>query len=115
MDKLPKTIEELPIKFFKLMNGDSIISYTHDLDNEYCIGLEEPMYVDISSDNNGYLLSPWIPFSSGRVHILENLNIIIDSPVDSHMKAKYMRLVLKTLGSDDNISDDIDTSDKVLH
>ena len=100
MKELPKTLEELPIKFFKLMNGESIISYTHELDNEYCIGLEEPMTVKLNSDYE-YILTPWVPFSDGRVHVLENMNIVIDSPVDSNMKAQYMRIVLDTLKQDE--------------
>jgi len=107
-NKLPTTLEELPIKFFKLMSGESIISYTHDVDNEYCIGLEEPMSVKVSAEE--YVLTPWIPFSDGRVHILEAMNVIIEAPVDSNMKAQYMRIVLDSI-----IEDNIKPESKVLH
>lgn len=108
-NKLPTTLEELPIKFFKLMNGESIISYTHDVDNEYCIGLEEPMTVSTNTEHD-YVLTPWIPFADGRVHILEAMNVIIESPVDTHMKAQYMKIVLNTI-----IEDNIQPESKVLH
>jgi hypothetical protein len=96
--KIPKTLDELPIKLFKLMNGESIISYTHNLDNEFCIGLEEPMSVKINSDSE-FVLSPWMPFTVEEVHVLDNTNIVMDSIVDNDMKAQYMQIVL------DNIND----------
>ena len=35
MDKdFPQQISELPVKFFKLVSGESIIAYTHPLDDE---------------------------------------------------------------------------------
>ena len=95
-NKIPETLDELPIKLFKLMNGDSIIAYTHDLDNEYSIGLEEPMNVKVNTSQE-YELTPWLPFSDGRVHILDNMNIVIDSPVNNSMKAEYMRFILDTV------------------
>jgi len=96
MNKLPETLDELPIMFFKLMNGESIIAYTHDLDNEYSIGVEEPMSVTINTKQE-YELIPWIPFSDGRVHILDNMNIVIDSPVNNSMKTEYMKLILDNI------------------
>ena len=91
------------------MNGDSIISYTHDLNNEYSIGLEEPMTVLLNGEHT-YELTPWIPFSDGRVHVLDTMNIVIDSPVSDIMKAQYMKLVL------DEITDTSELSpDTILH
>lgn len=107
--QLPQTLEELNVKYFKLMNGESIISYTHELDSDLVVGLEEPMKISIDNEDQSYLLTPWIPFSDGRVHVLDAINIVIESPVDTQMKAQYMKIVL------DGIDPDIDDTTGTLH
>lgn len=104
--KLPATLEEMNVRFIKLMNGESIIAYVHSLDSEYSIGLEEPMKV-VTNEDHEYVLSPWLPFSSNAVHALDYSNIVMDTPVDTPMKAQYMKIVLDTL---DDLEDDIDTT-----
>lgn len=109
--KIPDTLEELNIKYLKLMSGESIISYIHDLDIDTygsTVGLEEPMVVNIDGDNQ-YTFTPWFPFTTDKIHLLDSYNIIAESPVDTHMKAYYMKLVL------DDIIGDEDVGSNVLH
>jgi|JYMV01.1.fsa_nt_gi hypothetical protein len=103
-DKLPSTIEELNIKYFKLMNGESIIAYVHDVDTEHgaMVGLEEPMAVLVKGVKD-YQFTPWFPFTTGKVHMLDSYNIIAESSVDTHMKAYYMKMVLNGIDTDDDI------------
>jgi len=111
MDKLPKTLEELNIKYFKLLNGESIISYVHDIDAEHgaMVGLEEPMAVLVKGTKD-YQFTPWFPFSTGKVHMLDSYNIIAEAAVDTHMKAYYMKLVLDDVDG----TSDIDVLTKEL-
>jgi hypothetical protein len=117
MDNLPQTLEELNVKYFKLMNGESIISYVHELDGETYgaqVGLEEPMAVVVTG-NDEYSFTPWFPFTSGKVHMLDTYNIISEGDVDNHMKAYYMKLVLKVLDPASPSDSSDDATGKVLH
>jgi len=100
MSKLPETLDELNVKLLKLLSGETIIAYMHDLDSEYEIGMEEPMLVTIDESHH-YTLVPWVPFSNGEVHIINNVNIILESSVDNSMKAYYMKLVLDQIAPDE--------------
>ena len=101
--ELPTTLEELNVKYFKLMSGDSIVSYVHDLDTEAAVGLEEPMVVSIDPEDHSYLLTPYMPFSTGKVHILDAFNILLESDVNTDIKATYMKIVLDGLDPVDDI------------
>jgi hypothetical protein len=105
--KKPITIDDLNVKYFKLMNGDSIVSYVHDnIEGGTTIGLEEPMKVSMDK-NKQYCLSPYMPFTSDTVHHLDVFNILLESAVDNDIKAHYMRIVLKITDSN-TISDSIE-------
>ena len=64
MDKdFPDHISDLPVKLFKLVSGEQIIAYTHNLDDESngaLIGKEEPMKVSVEEDHH-YVMTPWLP------------------------------------------------------
>ena len=51
MDKhFPEDISQLPVRLYKLVSGESIIAYTHNLDDESngaLVGIEEPMRVHV--------------------------------------------------------------------
>jgi hypothetical protein len=111
-NKLPKTLDDLNVRYFKLMSGDSIVSYVHDLDPEdhgAVVGLEEPMTVSIDPEDHSYMLTPWMPFSKGIVHLLDTYNVIIESDVDTEIKATYMKIVL------DSLEPDYDDHDGTVH
>jgi hypothetical protein len=120
--KIPDTLEELNIKYFKLMNGDSIIAYTHDLDAEHgaAVGLEEPMLVTINSTTpNDFTFIPWFPFTTGGVHLLDSYNILAEAEVDVSMKAYYMKVILGSIeeGTDSAkaITNEAPDKDTVIH
>jgi hypothetical protein len=97
-NKQPLTLDDLNVKYFKLMNGDSIVSYVHDnLEGGTTIGLEEPMKVSMD-DNKQYCLSPYMPFAKDTIHHLDIYHILLESKVDNDIKAHYMKIIL-------NISD----------
>jgi uncharacterized protein affecting Mg2+/Co2+ transport len=105
MEDLSRTLEQLNIKYFKLMSGESIIAYVHDLDHEVhgaMVALEEPMTVKVSSKDE-YTFTPWFPFTTGKVHMLDTYNILAEDTVDNHIKAYYMKIVLR--GVEPDISD----------
>ena len=108
--KLPDTLDELNIKYLKLMNGDTILSYIHDHVADHMIGLEEPMSVTID-ENQSYILTPYLPFATKSVHLLDSYQVVIESDVQPYMKAQYMKLVLDEIKP---LDADIDT-DTVLH
>ena len=89
------SITELPIRYFKMMNGDSIISYIHDeaLEGEEVYALEEPMLVT-TDDDHRYNLSPWFPFSKENIHFIDVEKVLSTDSVDDGIKNTYLRLVL---------------------
>ncbi len=90
--KLPDTLEELNIKHLRLMNGDSIISYIHET-KDSMVGLEMPMLVTTSNEAE-HVLTPYMPFNKGAVHMIDSYSIILECPVDIPVKANYMKMVL---------------------
>lgn len=104
MDKdFPQQISELPVKFFKLVSGESIIAYTHPLDDESdgaLIGIEEPMKIHIDEIDHHYVMTPWLPFSNQKLHILEDFNVILTSDVNDDVKHHYMKIILDEIQTD---------------
>ena len=103
MDKdFPPTISDVPVKFFKLVSGESIIAYVHEMNDEAngaLIGIEEPMHVHVEPDSH-YVLTPWLPFSQQKLHILEDFNVMISSDVNDDVKAHYMKIILDEIQTD---------------
>jgi hypothetical protein len=95
MDKLPRKLDDVPVKLFKLISGESIIAYVHDIEESSgaLIGLEEPMSV-VVEDSNHFVMTPWLPFSSQKLHVLEEFNVMIQSEVNLDVKAHYMKILL---------------------
>jgi len=93
IDKRLLDIEDMPIKYFKMMNGDSIVSYVHDIDLENSlIALEEPMVVTIDEDSH-YQFSPWFPFSKRNIHLIDVYNIMTEDDVDNDIKSTYIKAI----------------------
>ena len=104
MDKdFPHEISDLPVKFFKLVSGESIIAYTHDLDDESngaLIGIEEPMKVQVEDLDSHYVMTPWLPFSNQKLHVLEDFNVMVTTDVTDDVKAHYMKIILDEIQTD---------------
>jgi hypothetical protein len=82
-------LEDVPVKMFKLISGESIIAYVHEEDNS----IEEPMRMDIE-DGNSLVFSPYLPFSESKLHYMDSHNIILETDVQPDIKAYYMRILL---------------------
>jgi hypothetical protein len=94
-DKPYQELSDIPVKLFKLISGETIVAYTHDLDDESAgahIGIEEPMKVLIEEDNH-YIMTPWLPFADAKFHVLDDFNIMITSEVNDDVKAHYMKII----------------------
>ena len=99
----PDQISDLPVKMFKLVSGESIIAYTHDLDDESngaLIGIEEPMKVQVEDLDSHYVMTPWLPFSNQKLHVLEDFNVMLTSEVKDDVKSHYMKIILDEIQND---------------
>jgi len=109
MDKdFPDHISDLPVKLFKLVSGEQIIAYTHDLDDESngaLVGIEEPMKVSVEEDHH-YVMTPWLPFSSQTLHVLEDFNIMLTTNVTDDVKAHYMKIILDEIQTDKQLMEE---------
>jgi|TARA_B110000908_G_scaffold62326_1_gene75624 hypothetical protein len=110
--EFPLQLDDIPVKLYKLISGESIIALSRAFDEEsegYLIGIEEPMSVIIDDDHR-YGLSPWLPFASSTIHYLKEIDVLLSSDVKTDIKAHYMRTVLDIA----EYSEDIDIED-ILH
>ena len=103
--KYPDEIHDIPVKLYKLVSGESIVAYTHNLDDESngaLIGIEEPMKVTVE-DNNHYVMTPWLPFASQKLHVLEDFNVMLTSEVNDDVKSHYMKIILDEIQHDSEL------------
>lgn len=96
-DEITLSLESINVRYFKLMNGESIISYVReDLNGEgfeAVIHLEEPMVVSMDPSKQ-FTLSKWLPFSDNVVHKLDVYNVIMETNVSDETKAHYLKIIL---------------------
>ena len=93
---------------FKLVSGEQIIAYTHNLDDESngaLIGIEEPMKVSVEEDHH-YVMTPWLPFSSQTLHVIEDFNIMLTTDVTDDVKAHYMKIILDEIQTDKQLMEE---------
>ena len=91
--KFPNELKDVPVKFFKLISGESIIAYVHDEDNLDTIAIEEPMKMVIE-DEQQLVFSPYLPFSESKLHYMDTHNIMFETDATLDIKAYYMRIIL---------------------
>ena len=91
--KFPDELKDVPVKFFKLISGESIIAYVHDEDNLGTVAIEEPMKMVIE-DEQQLVFSPYLPFSESKLHHMDVHNIMFETDVHLDIKAYYMKILL---------------------
>ena len=64
------------------------------------IGIEEPMKIHIDEIDHHYVMTPWLPFSNQKLHILENFNVMLTSDVNDDVKHHYMKIILDEIQTD---------------
>jgi|TARA_B100000959_G_scaffold277344_1_gene333753 hypothetical protein len=107
--KFPERLEDVPVKLFKLVSGETIVAYTHEIEEAHggLIGIEEPMKV-IVEDQTHFVMTPWLPFASQKLHVLEDFNVMLTSEVNVDVKAHYMKIILDgTQQNQEEIKEDI--------
>ena len=85
-------MEELNIRNFKLINGDSIIALVSN-DNRDNYMVERPVSV-YSTMIGGYQFSPWFPFSDQKRYSIDKHNIMGSSSVVDSIKKEYIKYAL---------------------
>jgi hypothetical protein len=113
-----KHTSDLPIKYFKLITGESIIGYVYDsaVEDGAVLKIEEPMVVSMNQHYE-YELVPWFPFSINNLHCIDVYNILSEDDVADHIKKIYMRLVLEKYDTSEAVLDDepIEDPNPLLH
>lgn len=106
MDKhFPEDISRLPVRLYKLINGENIIAYTHEVDDESngaLIHIEEPMKV-ITEGSDSFVLTPWIPFAATTQHILNDHDVLLKTDIQDDIKSHYMKIILDEIQHDQDI------------
>jgi hypothetical protein len=104
--EFPIQLEDVPVKIFKLISGESIIAYTHEFDDDdeddgFLIAIEEPMNIVVDNEHQ-YVFTPWLPFAANSLHYLKEYDVLLSSDVQTDVKAYYMRTVLDAATDMDN-------------
>ena len=86
-------LEDVPVKMFKLISGESIIAYVHEEDDLDTVSIEEPMLMVVENDHQ-LVFSPYLPFSDNHLHHMDNENIMFETDVQTDIKAYYMKILL---------------------
>ena len=45
-------------------------------------------------------MTPWLPFSNQKLHVIEDFKIMLTSDVNDDVKAHYMKIILDEIQSD---------------
>ena len=90
--KFPDKLEDVPVKFFKLISGESIIAYVHN-GNDNTVAIEEPMRLHIEEDQQ-LVFTPYLPFSEQQLHHIDSNSVMLESDVSTDIKAYYMKILL---------------------
>jgi len=105
VEEFPIQLEDIPVKIFKLISGESIIAYTHEFDDDeddgFLIAIEEPMNIMVDNEHQ-YVFTPWLPFAANSLHYLKEYDVLLTSDVQTDVKAYYMRTVLDAATDMDN-------------
>ena len=91
--KFPNTLEDVPVKLFKLVSGESIIAYVHDNGDFDEVAIEEPMRLSIEGEHQ-LVFTPYLPFSESTLHHIDMDNIMIETDVSLEIKSYYMKILL---------------------
>ena len=92
-NKYPDRLEDVPVKLFKLISGESIIAYVHEEHDINTIAIEEPMKM-VLEDEQQLVFSPYLPFSESKLHHMDVHNIMFETDVHLDIKAYYMKILL---------------------
>ena len=107
-----ETIKDLPIRQFKLMNGDEIIALVES-DNEGNYLVDRPFRIMINTTKTDlFNLVPWFDLSLSNTFTIDKSMVVAHAAVADQIKESYLRFALKL--EDINASlldDDIDDDD----
>ena len=117
-----ETITDLPIRQFKLMNGDEIIGLVES-DNEGSYLIDRPFRIMINTTKKDlFNLVPWFDLSLSNTFTIDKSMVVAHAVVANQIKESYLRFALKledidtSLLNDDidiDIDDDDDTPDLI--
>jgi hypothetical protein len=110
-----ETIKDLPIRQFKLMNGDEIIALVES-DNESNYLIDRPFRIMINTTKTDlFNLVPWFDLSLSNTFTIDKSMVVAHAAVADQIKESYLRFALKledinaSLLDDDDDYDDDDT------
>ena len=58
------------------------------------------MKIHIDEIDHHYVMTPWLPFSNQKLHILEDFNVMLTSDVNDDVKHHYMKIILDEIQTD---------------
>tara|TARA_B100001093_G_scaffold477300_1_gene504437 strand:+ start:2905 stop:3309 length:405 start_codon:yes stop_codon:yes gene_type:complete len=85
-------MENLNIRQFKLVNGETIIALVNS-DNQSNYLVERPVIV-YSNMMGGYQFHDWFPFSPQKIFTIQKGNIVGDVSLMDDIKATYVKFAL---------------------
>ena len=106
-----ETIKDLPIRQFKLMNGDEIIALVES-DNESNYLIDRPFRIMINTTKTDlFNLVPWFDLSLSNTFTIDKSMVVAHAAVADQIKESYLRFALKLEDINASLLDDDDDDD----
>lgn len=106
-----ETIRDLPIRQFKLMNGDEIIALVES-DNEGNYLVDRPFKIKINTVKaDMFNLVPWFDLSLSNTFTIDKSMVVAHAAVADQIKESYLRFALKLEDINASLLDDDDDDD----
>jgi len=103
-----ETIKDLPIRQFKLMNGDEIIALVES-DNESNYLIDRPFRIMINTTKTDlFNLVPWFDLSLSNTFTIDKSMVVAHAAVADQIKESYLRFALKLEDINASLLDDDD-------
>jgi hypothetical protein len=103
-------IEEMPIRQFKLMNGDEIIGLVAN-NNETNFVVDRPFKVEANENKaDMYRLVPWFDLSLSNTFTIDKSMVVAHAAVAGNIKETYVKFAI-SLDEKVNDIDDLDIED----
>ncbi len=105
-----ETIKDLPIRQFKLMNGDEIIALVES-DNKENYLIDRPFRIMINTTKTDlFNLVPWFDLSLSNTFTIDKSMVVAHAAVAGNIKETYVKFAI-SLDEKVNHIDDLDIDD----
>lgn len=83
------------IRHLKLMNGEEVISFVKEDENNFILEMPLKMHNVLNNENQAFFFTKWQPLSADDFCSIDRNNILSDVMVHETVKVRYIQLCLE--------------------